>query len=491
MKIDVMDSAWDGVRCDALLLPLFEDDDFESGVCAEVDRRLDGLLSEIRATEEWLGEFGDCTVLYRPQGLPFRRLVLVGAGKKSEYDLASIRDLTMLAVRKVKGYDLQSVAIFRRSEIDPYPAAQAAVEGVTLATYEGDDYKTEDKSKNFINEVRLITPAQLDSDQFEWATRKGYVIGQATNLARRLVNQPGNEINPTRLAAEARRIADKHGLEIDVLEEPEMEAQGMDSLMAVARGSEEPARLIILKHSGAEDDSPPLVFVGKGVTFDSGGLSLKPPKSMEDMKCDKAGACAVLAALQAIAELGVKRDVIGVLPTVENMVSGRAQRPGDIVRSLSGKTIEVLNTDAEGRLILADALYYAHRYKPEMIVDLATLTGACVVALGNYRAGLFSNDEQACERVLASSIRAGERLWRLPLDDHYRDLLDSPIADIRNIGDRWGGAITAAKFLQEFVGDIPWCHLDIAGVDQYPESSKLKGATGFGVRTLVELATAS
>jgi leucyl aminopeptidase len=256
----------------------------------------------------------------------------------------------------------------------------------------------------------------------------------------------------------------------------------------VARGSDEPARFIVLKHLGApEIEGRAAVFIGKGVTFDSGGISLKPAQSMEEMKADKAGACAVLATMQAVAQLQVKRNVIGIIPAVENLPSGRAQRPGDVIRSMSGKTIEVINTDAEGRLILADAIHYAKQYQPEYIVDIATLTGACVVALGHVRAGLFCNDEELYERLLRAAEISGERFWRLPLDSEYRKEIESQIADIRNVGSRWGGAVTAAKFLQEFVDNVPWCHIDMAGVDVYQENQEGKGPTGFGVRTFVHM----
>jgi leucyl aminopeptidase len=283
-------------------------------------------------------------------------------------------------------------------------------------------------------------------------------------------------------------VADKCGLEIEVWGEPELEDKGMGAILAVARGSDEPARFIILKYFGAPDsEAKPIVLVGKGVTFDSGGLSLKPAQSMEEMKADKAGACAVLAAMQAIALLGVKKNVVGLIPAVENLPSGRAQRPGDVLRAMNGTTIEVINTDAEGRLILADSLSYGQQLEAEFMVDIATLTGAVVVALGKLRAGVFCNNEELFERVSRASDESGEKLWRMPLDDEYRKEIESPIADIRNVGSRWGGAITAAKFLEEFVGDVPWCHIDIAGVDLFKGEGGIQGPTGFGVRTLVEI----
>ena len=327
-------------------------------------------------------------------------------------------------------------------------------------------------------------------ERLEEAVRRGQILGEATNLARSLVNQPGNQINPSRLAERSRVVAEKVGLEVEVLGEPEMQEMGMETLLAVAKGSDEPARFIILKHlKDPKSDAPPIVFVGKGVTFDSGGLSLKSAGSMKDMKADKAGACAVLAAMQAIARLQIERNVVGLIPAVENMVSGRAQRPGDVIRSMGGKTVEIVNTDAEGRLILADALCYASELGPEYVVDIATLTGACIIALGSVRAGLFSNNDELCEKLQRAGDRAGERFWRLPLDDEYRKDLESGIADVKNSGSRSAGAISAAKFLQEFVGELSWCHIDMAGVDLYEDSAEGTGATGFGARTLVELAS--
>lgn len=488
MKIQLVESSWRSVQCDVLLVPVFQDENWQEGLAAELDSALDGLLTEMRDSGEWKGEDEDLAVIYRPSSLPAGRLILLGVGKEAEYDGAMIRKTIARAVRKLSACRFQKLAVFRRSRLNPVNAAQAAVEGVVLGTYEGDEYKTEDRSKAFLEEILFVADEPLDKESVEKGMRRGRIEAEATNLARALVNEPGNRINPSRLADKAREVSERFGLEIEILSEPELTEKGMEALLAVARGSDEPARLIVLKHMGAGHEAPvEAALVGKGVTFDSGGLSLKSPASMENMKSDKAGACAVLGAMQAIAQLQVPKNVIGIIPAVENMPSGRAQRPGDVVRSMSGKTIEVLDTDAEGRLILADALWYATQFKPKYIVDLATLTGACVVALGTLRAGLFSNDEALCESISRASERAGEKLWRLPLDHEYRKDLESSIADIKNIGERWGGAITAAKFLEEFIDGLPWCHLDIAGVDLIKVCNRVKIPTGFGVRTLVEL----
>ena len=488
MNIRLAEETWDSIECDALIVPLFEDEKKGEEFTAALDEKLDGLLSELKSTEEWKSKAGQISVIYRPSQLRTGRLILLGAGERKNYDAESIRTLMMQAVRRVKSYHLKKVALYRRSQVAPERAAQAAVEGVIMATYDGDDYKTQDKAKNFIEEILFVTDQDQEVAKVQEAMRRGEILAQATNLARRLVNEPGNRVSPSGLAQTAADIAEKYSLEIEVLGEPEMEEKEMGAILAVARGSDEPARFIVLRHFGApESEAKPIVWVGKGVTFDSGGLSLKSAQSMEEMKSDKAGACAVLAAMQAIAQIQVKKNVVGLIPAVENLPSGRAQRPGDVVRSMSGKTIEVINTDAEGRLILADALFYGSQLQPEYMVDIATLTGACVIALGHLRAGLFSNHEETCQRLLEASERSGEKFWRLPLDDDYRNEIKSQIADLKNVGGRWGGAITAAKFLQEFVGNVPWCHIDMAGVDLFKEKQELKGATGFGVRTLVEM----
>lgn len=488
MKIRSVKENWDSIECDALVIPLFEDDNDQEKLTSQIDQKLDGLLSELKSTQEWKANVGQISVIHRPDQLNAGRLILLGAGKRKNYDAQSIRSLTTQAVSQVKGYSLKRIAFDCRPQGDSKLSFQAAAEGAFIATYEGDDYKTADRSSNLIQEILLLIGQDEDDGKAEEAIRKGRILGEATNLARRLANEPGNRVSPSGLAQTATELADKYNLEVEVLGEPEMEKKEMGAVLAVARGSDEPARFIVLRHRGAPNgDAKPIVLVGKGVTFDSGGLSLKSPQSMEKMKSDKAGACVVLAAMQAIAQMQVKRNVVGLIPAVENLPSGRAQRPGDVVRSMSGKTIEVLNTDAEGRLILADALCYGRQLEPEYMVDVATLTGACVIALGHLRAGLFSNHEETCRKLLEASERSGEKFWRLPLDDEYRKEIESPIADVKNVGGRGGGAITAAKFLQEFVEEVPWCHLDIAGVDLAKENQGLKGPTGFGVRTLVEL----
>ncbi len=488
MKTQLIQSSWETVECDALIIPVFEDEDMSASFASKLNKVLSGLLQEFKNTKEWKAKPGKTVVIYRPKQLKAAQLILLGAGKNESCDSYSIRKLTMQAVGKIKGCNLKKIAIVDRCHIQSTLAAQAIVEGAILSTYNGDEYKTEEKPNNFIEEILFVTDAHVEVSQIETALERGEILAEATNLARSLVNEPANCFSPSQLAEFAKKTGEQCHLEVDILGESEMEAKGMAAILAVSQGSEEPARFIILKHSGHPNPkTAPIVLVGKGVTFDSGGLSLKPAQSMEEMKCDKAGACAVLASMQAISKLQIPKNVVGLIPAVENMPSGSAQRPGDVIRSMSGKTIEVINTDAEGRLILADALHFGRQIDAEYMVDVATLTGACVVALGNLRAGLFSNNDELCEKLLQAGERAGEKFWRLPLDEEYREEIKTQIADIKNVGGRWGGAITAAKFLQEFVGDVPWCHIDIAGVDLFQKGQSVQGPTGFSVRTLVEM----
>ena len=336
MEVRLTHTSWNKIECDLLVIPLFEDEGLDEEFISCLDQGLGGLLSELRETEEWLGKRHQCTIVHRPQGVSARRLALLGGGKKASWDSEAVRRTVTRVIGQVKGYKLRRVAVRVRSEKgDAVAAAQATAEGVVLAAYSADEYKTVGKSKTLIEEVLLAHKQEGDLQRLEEAVRRGQILGEATNLARSLVNQPGNQINPSRLAERSRVVAEKVGLEVEVFGEPEMQEKGMETLLAVAQGSDEPARFIILKHlKDPQSDARPIVFVGKGVTFDSGGLSLKSAGSMKDMKADKAGACAVLAAMQAIARLQIERNVIGLIPAVENMVSGRAQRPGDVIRSM-------------------------------------------------------------------------------------------------------------------------------------------------------------
>ena len=490
MKVRVSQKDWLTLRGDALIALLPEGPGWPDERVGALDQALGGLLTQMRTSREFKGERGETAVLYRPRGLEVERLVLAGTGLHEKLDYGSIRSSVLNAVGRLKGFEVERLLLLAPNWNLPEASVQAVTEGIVLGNFTPAEYKTEDRLLTSIQELVISVTAKTNQTNLEAHAERGSILADATNLARWLTNEPGNQVNPTSFSDRAGELAQDHGLEMKIIDEAEMEQIGMNAVLAVARGSSHPAKFIVLNYHGADDPAqPPIALIGKGVTFDSGGISLKPAKSMEEMKADKAGACSVLAAMQAIARLKVPAEVVALLPMVENLPGGKAQRPGDVIKSLSGKTIEVVNTDAEGRLILADALFFARQqFAPSCIIDIATLTGACVVALGHLRAGLFSNDEGFCAKVLKAADQCGERLWRLPLDDEYRKEIDSQIADMKNVGNRWGGAIVAAKFLEEFVGDTPWCHIDMAGVDLFREKQVVEGPTGFGVRTMVEVA---
>ncbi|HQR39301.1 MAG TPA: leucyl aminopeptidase, partial [Blastocatellia bacterium] len=381
----------------------------------------------------------------------------------------------------------------RRSDIDIVESAQAVFEGVLLGLYEGDVYRTSDREERRIESLILCTAGGGSAEDLERGITRGKVVGDATNFTRELVNEPSNFLTPAVLAQRAREMAQKSGLAIDVLDEKRMQELGMGAILGVGRGSDEPAQLVVLRY--AHDSAPAdrtIALVGKGVTFDTGGISIKSSDGMDRMKYDMAGAAAVFGAMRAIAQLQPKVNVIGVAPLVENMPSGRALKPGDIIKSLSGRSIEVLNTDAEGRLILADALTYARRLGATELIDLATLTGAVSITLGTVNAAILGTDARLVADLIAAGKAAGERIWQLPLDPEYREIVKSDVADLRNSTGRPAGTITAAQFLREFAEDTAWAHLDIAGVAWLGEkkSHMAKGPSGFGVRTLVNYATA-
>jgi leucyl aminopeptidase len=354
-------------------------------------------------------------------------------------------------------------------------------------------YKTESKEERRIDELILCAAAPVPNDALANGVSRGRIIGDAVNTARELINEPSSTLTPTELAERAKETANRFGLDIDVLDEARMKELGMGALLGVARGSDEPARLVILRYTpeGAEpmgNDAEVIAIVGKGITFDSGGISIKPAEGMEKMKYDMSGAASTLAAMSAIAQLKPRINVIGIMPATENMPSGRAYKPGDVLRAMSGKTIEVINTDAEGRLILADAISYARKLGATRIIDLATLTGAVSVALGTINVGMLGNNQEFIDEVRAAAKEVGERFWQLPLDEDYREQIKSDIADIKNSGGRNAGTITAAYFLREFAEDVPWVHLDIAGTawENERKPHMAKGPTGVAIRALIQ-----
>jgi leucyl aminopeptidase len=372
--------------------------------------------------------------------------------------------------------------------IEPETSAQAITEGALLGLYSFTKYKKPEYQN--VEEIIIAVTEKESVPILESAIAKGKIVAEATNLARDMVNEPANYMTPSRMAEVAEDIASRYNLECKVFDREDMEAMGMEALLGVAKGSNQPPKLITLAYKGDERSARAMGFLGKGITFDSGGISIKPSEGMEDMKGDMAGAAAVMTAVGAIAQLKPKINVTAIIPATENLPSGTALKPGDILRAMNGKTIEVISTDAEGRLILADALSYAVKQGLSPLIDLATLTGACRVALGLLYSGVFGNDRDLIDKVLKAGERTGEKMWQMPMAEEYKEQIKSEIADIKNTGNRYGGAITAALFLAEFVGNTPWIHLDIAGPRLSSKDSGylVKGATGFGVRTLIELA---
>lgn len=479
METKLVYQSLDRVEADAVAAVLFE----EEAAPAEL-KSVSALIEDLKASGEFSGKAGELAVLHQPSGLAARRLALVGGGKRAAFDSAALRKAAASTVRTLKQKGVKTLAWWLASA-----DAEAVVEGVALGNFEPDVYKTSSDAKS-LESLHIVSAA--NGAALEQAVERGRILAAAQNFTRDVANEPANELTPMRMAERAREMAAANGLECEVLDQDRMRQLGMGSLLGVAQGSAEPPALIIVRYKPA---TPPksqdhLGLVGKGVTFDTGGVSIKPAEGMEKMKYDMAGGAAVLGAMQAIAQLKPAIPVTALVPAVENMVGGRAQRPGDIVKSLSGKTIEVLNTDAEGRLILIDALTYAQRLGCTHLVDAATLTGAIVVALGHVNIGAFTNNEALLGRVMAAAKAEGEKMWHMPLDDDYKDLLKSAFADLGNIGGRWGGAISAAWFLREFVGDTPWVHLDIAGTAWLDDAKPYmaKGPTGVCVRTFVKLA---
>jgi leucyl aminopeptidase len=443
-------------------------------------------IQELYDSGEFSGKSLEIAVLHRPAGLKAKRLVVVGGGKHEKFDASAQRKLAGAVLRALKPKGVRSIALVLSDPFQSDHFASAAAEGAIIADFEPNRYKTDPKK----NDKQVDAFTILGGS--EAAVNRGRIIGEAQNYSRSLINEPGNVLTPTRLAERASQMAAEFGLDCEVLDQDRMRQLGMNSILAVAQGSAEPPALIVLRYkpAGAPPGGHQLGLVGKGVTFDTGGISIKPAESMDKMRYDMAGGAAVLGAMRIIAQLKPALAVTGIIPTVENMPGSRALRPGDIVTSYSGKTVEVLNTDAEGRLILIDALAYARKLGCTHLIDAATLTGAIVVALGSVHVGAFSNDDAFLDKVMLASKAAGEKLWHMPLDEEYMEALKSDFADLHNIGGRPAGAVTAAMFLRDFVDETPWVHLDIAG-SAWVEDTKpyiAKGATGIGVRTFAELA---
>ncbi len=445
----------------------------------------------VLASGEFKADANETLLLHAPAGLKAKRLLLVGVGKAGKATPHEIRKAAGAAVRFAKPRGIRSLTIAVPTSFDTAAAVRALTEGAVVGDFDSDTYRTDRKDRS-IESLSILAPAQANKADAETGHREGLIVAESQNFARYLINEPGNRMTPTILGQKAAEMAKEinSGLRCEVYSTEKLHELKMGAFWSVSQGSEEPPALIVMTYEPAGAPAEPVLgLVGKGITFDTGGISIKPADNMEKMKYDMAGGAAMIGAMRAIALLKLPVKVIGIVCAAENMPSGKAQKPGDIQIAMSGKSIEVINTDAEGRLVLADGLHYARQLGATHLIDAATLTGAVAVALGQINAGVFSNNDEAYQHFAKALETSGEKFWRLPVEDEYREQIRSSIADIQNTGlTRYGGAITAAMFLKEFVEDTPWLHLDIAGL-AWLDSDKpwvAKGPSGIGVRSIVE-----
>jgi len=491
MKIQIYKGDILKAKADLLVVGIFEDDKKLKGPAAEVNAALKNALQGVMRDEDFKGDFEKTLLVHSLGRISAKRVCLIGLGKSKEFTTDRHRRTFAKMVQTAKSVQAESLLSpffgWGGKGLNEKELSESAAEGVLLGAYTFEKYKKKEKKHELRRASFLVEPG-MSITKIQAGIRQGTTAAQATNFARDLVNEPGNVINPVSLANTARQIAKKTGLSCRIFNEKQIAGLGMGAYLGVAQGSSNPPRFIHLTYRPrGKSAKKSIAIIGKGMTFDSGGLSLKPSEAMQTMKIDKSGACTVLSVMQSLHQIRPNVVVHGIIAAAENMPGGRAQRPDDIVRTMSGKTIEVLNTDAEGRLTLADALSYAVRLKPDQMIDLATLTGACVVALGEYTSGVMGNDQTFIDTFLKSAKEAGEQMWPLPFDDDMKEKLKSSVADLKNIGNRWGGAITAGMFLKEFVGDTPWIHIDIAGPAFHEKGWGCNpgGATGVGVRSLL------
>lgn len=456
----------------------------------ELDEVTLGAVSTLLKSEEFTGKEGELATLYNPGGFEADRVVLVGLGDKKKVNSDSYRKAAGVASR-CKGLKMSSAAAFyvgKTGKVDYY---QAAMEGYLLGSYKLLEFKSGDDAvdKGQLTEITFLADNKKLLRKVQKAVEKGRIYGESQNLVRTLASTPSNYLTPSLLADRARRLAKSYGFTCKVLDKKAIEREKMGALLSVAAGATEPPRFIILEYKGAAAGRKPVVLVGKGVTFDTGGISLKPPLNMHEMKSDMSGAAVVLAAVTAAARLKVRQNVVGLIPATENMPSGTATKPGDIITSRKGLTIEVINTDAEGRLILADALDYAGKYKPQAVIDIATLTGAALIVLGYVAAPIMGNSPKLLKKIKDAADNTAEKVWELPIWDEYRECMKSTIADVQNSYGRPAGTITAGAFLENFIGDYPWVHVDIASVDVERAGRPYipKGITGIGLRLLTDM----
>ncbi|HSR32848.1 MAG TPA: leucyl aminopeptidase [Anaerolineae bacterium] len=500
MEIQVVAGGIQSTEDELIVVNLFEGVERPVGATGAVDQALGGAIREIIADGDFRGKRGEIALFYPRGALPATRVLVVGLGAQDAFTLQTIREASAAVACKARDLGVPSFSsIVHGSGAGGFPleeAAQAVVEGTILGLYRYQELKNEDPDRPDLERFTLVQFDEAKVPAIEAGALMGQIVAEATCLARDLVNRPANYATPSDLAELALEIAGEFDtMRCQILSEEDAEELKMGSFLGVARGSDEPAAFIVMEYNPGREDLDTVVLVGKGITFDTGGISLKPSERMDRMRGDMGGGAAVLATMLAVGQCELPLHVVGLVPATENMPGGSAYKPGDVLEAMNGKTIEVLNTDAEGRLILADALAYANRFEPKAVIDLATLTGACVVALGRgMAAGLFCEDESLRARLQAASTSSGERLWHMPLFDEYLDSLQSLSADIANVGgDRFTGVGVSAMFLKQFAEGYPWAHVDIAGMsfEERPPSPKRpahlqKGGTGFGVRLLVQ-----
>jgi leucyl aminopeptidase len=491
MQIQIETQPYSSIHADALVTYVFDQEDRVSGVLSDLDHAMDGRIAALAAGSELTGKNLEMVLVHFPEGIDAKRLLLVGAGKADKFATSDLRKIAGSALRYLKSRGVKKFIFLAREGQRDMAAVQAVAEGLTIADFESNKYHTDKKEKKEIQSVSLAgfdTHAELNK-----ALDDGRVIGESMNFARDLINEPSNKLTPRMLAAKAEAMAKEVGLGIEILDERKISELKMGALIGVAQGSVEPPRVIIVRYTpeNVRPDAPVLGLVGKAVTFDTGGISIKPADNMEKMKYDMGGGATMLGTMRALAYLKPKISVIAVIPATENMPGGRAQKPGDVQTAMSGKTIEVINTDAEGRMILADGVFYARKLGATHLIDAATLTGAIQVALGTVHVGAFGTPREYLDHFLESARAAGEKMWPMPIDDEYRELIKSEIADIRNTGTgKGGGAITGAWFIKEFVDDTPWIHLDIAATTWVDNGRPwlAKGPTGTAIPSIIDFA---
>ncbi|MFC1920274.1 leucyl aminopeptidase [Chloroflexota bacterium] len=480
-------------EADAIIVDIYEGMERPEGVIAKIDEALGGVISELIKQGEIKGKLNQTTVIYSLGKLPVARILVAGMGKQDQLTSEKIRGVIAGAcrlLRKQYAANIATVALGSGvNDIIAEDAAQAITEGAMLGTYDFRRHITKAAEYGEIRQLSIVTDDANIISNLEQGVNKGRILAEATIIARDMVNEPSNFMTPSDMAKAATKLAETYGLEVSVLEKERMQELGMGALLGVAQGSQQPPKFIVLNYKGGDSAEIDIALIGKAITFDSGGISIKPSAGMEEMKTDMSGGAAVIAAMSAIARLKPRINVLALVPATENLPGGTALKPGDVLTALEGKTIEIISTDAEGRLILSDAMGYARKHGAKRIIDVATLTGAMVIALGTVCTGAFSNNQEFADRVIAAGAEVGERIWQMPMYDDYKEQNKSDVADVKNVGGRNAGSITAAQFLAEFVGDTPWVHLDIAGTNWADKTKgyNVKGATGTPMRTLVNL----